>query len=175
MRCGGELYHLRLSRSQWSWPPRPVDWQLSGWWVLSSTDGANMSPTKGSQTSASCYKCTSWDFIISLQLWIAVSDERCYWWKNASAETVFRGLRTTDRDDRWSPKVDEITQEERIEWERKGEDWTWQNNGERRGTWWESQEYVKNVKCVPRWSQWNRRESSVAATVSFRAYQIGLW
>ena len=103
----------------------------------------HVSPTKGSQKSASwSYKCTSWDFRMSLQLWIAVSDERCYWWKNASAETVFgRGLRTTDRDDRWSPKVDEITQEECIEWEGKGEDWTWQNNGERRGTWWQSQEY----------------------------------
>lgn len=122
----------------------------------------HVSPTKSSQKGASwSYKCTSWDFRMSLQLWIAVSDERCYWWKNAPAETVFgRGLRTTDRDDRGSPKVDEITQEECIEWEGKGEDWTWQNNGERRGTWWESQEYVKNAKCVPRWSQWNRREEA---------------
>ena len=68
-----------------------------------------MSPTKGSQTSApeiSEYPCSC----ELLCLMRDATDGRMLLQKQYSG----RGLRTTDRDDRWSPKVDEITQENHV-------------------------------------------------------------
>lgn len=65
----------------------------------------------------------------SLRWMRVLTDERMLLCKQYSG----RGLRTTDRDDSWIQEVDEITQEEFVEWkERRAEAWTWQNHGETR-------------------------------------------